>query len=80
MSSKIGNELQFVNEKEEHRSKAEELLAKAKEIESSRNLIPHRLNTNTVVLVTPNRKMILERNAWLAEQEKQLKTPQTNEK
>lgn len=74
MSCKIGNELQFVNEKEEHRSKAHELLAVAKEIERNRNLIHYRLNANTVLLVTPGRRMVLERDRKLAEQEKRLKT------
>ena len=51
MGTKLGNELQFIIEKKEAQNKAQELLDKAKENESLQDLIPYRVNRNTVKLV-----------------------------
>lgn len=58
--STIHNDLLRLSEKEEQTSKAAELLKKGKEIEKSRKLVRYQLNRNTVLLVSPKRKEILE--------------------
>lgn len=68
--STIHNDLLRLSEKEEQTSKAAELLQKVKEIEKSRKLVRYQLNRNTVLLVSPKRKAILEYEAKMKKNEK----------
>lgn len=63
--SNIGNEMQFIEEREELKTKAQLLLERAKQLEKNRKLVQYRLNRNTILLVTPGRKMVLERDSKL---------------